>query len=430
MIKISKMLLYILVFCLVLLPEEFGFKFDKLPDISVLRAILLLLSIALLFGYFADRRFSEDLEHCLRNHRLLFLILFIFFGWKILASLLSPYGLGSVGTAIRDVFYFLVPFFIAICCLHYQRAIAPLAQLIGISAAICLVIGLIEYVNGFRLYAVLTSSDSAWNIFDLEKTEFVGVLATFPHPLAMGAFMAIAMAFGMLLYSDQNGKRKYQGMMIMIVALVGIFISTSRGAQAGIFAGLVFSYVLKLGVVYRRVNSRQKLLAMILFGPLSLVFFGVILFAAGSTLVVGGDERQLSSALYRIVQVEMSVVPILARPMLGYGVGNAAEALGMKNLSVDNYYLTTALDTGLVGLSLFLLMLAVFLYRAIRLYLLYRDPSYKMLAVLLVVQYTQLLVLSLKQGLPLLYLSLALVLLAEKDALKRFHPVVAGKVIK
>ena len=90
MIKISKMLLYILVFCLVLLPEEFGFKFDKLPDISVLRAILLLLSIALLFGYFADRRFSEDLEHCLRNHRLLFLILFIFFGWKILASLLSP----------------------------------------------------------------------------------------------------------------------------------------------------------------------------------------------------------------------------------------------------------------------------------------------------------------------------------------------------
>ena len=427
MIKTSKTLLYILVFLLALLPDELALRSDKLPDISALRLILFLLSIFFLVGYLYDRRFNDSVDYFVKNNRLLFFIFFAFFGWRILVSLLSPYGSGSVGTAIRDIFYFAVPFFLCMSCLHYQRAVVSLAQLVGVSAVICLTIGLIEYITGFRLYAAMTPADSSWNIIDDVKGRYVGILATFPHPLAMGAFMALVMSFGFLLYSHQNGNRRYQAMLVMSVGLVGILISTSRGALGAIVTGVVFNCFILFSALYGRVNGRQKLLAAGLFGPAAIFIIGAILFAVAFALVVGAGAEQYSSAAARVLQLQMAVDPILNRPLYGYGVGSAAEALGMKSLSVDNYYLTVALESGGVGLLLFLVIQGVFLYRATRLYFRHKYSSYRLLAVLLVVQYTQLLVVSLKQGLPFLYVSFALVLLAEKDALTRFYPRGSGK---
>jgi O-antigen ligase len=411
MIRFLRVILFAFVFCLALMPEEFGIKSKALPDISVIRGLLLILTLALVAGLLAGRKIPATLKAALGHYRVPMMMLGLFFAWRIMTSLLSPGGAGTVATAIRDTLYFVVPFLVALICLRDRRDIHYLALMVGISASISALIGLVEYISGFRLYGMLTGPESAWHLFEVYRNgDFAGVLGTFPHPLAFGSYMVAGFYFGLLLYIDRKSPYRVHSVVIMVMCLIGVLISTSRGAQASLVAGMGFAGLLKMLAIYRRVQAGQRPVALMMIVAPTVFFIGIGLATVGYTLAQGGSEKQLGSSMMRVVQLEMSVVPILKRPVLGYGVGKSAETLGMKAQTVDDYYLTIALESGLVGVLLFIAMLASYMLYVSRAYLRYKQSILLILSMFLVAEATQLLVLSLKQALPLLYVGLAMVL--------------------
>jgi len=410
-----RFLLLLFVFCLPLLPEEVGFRSASLPDMSVIRAILFILTFSLILGLFLERKLMGDLWRYVREYTLPIALLSIFFAWRIFSSLLSPAGAATVITAVRDTLYFVIPFIAALVSLRGKRDVVLLATVIAISAALSALLGVVEYGTGSSLFAEMTDADSIWNTFNA-GSEFKGVMSTFPHPLAFGSYLAAAIIISSLLLVGSNPiGLKLFAIASIGICLAGIFVSTSRGALASLVVGIAWATLFYAYKIYRRVRRSQQVFAFM--GVVLPVFLGLLVAVAilGFALIKGSNAKQAGSSMMRVLQVQLSIPLMTERPLLGYGVGKAAETLDMKAETVDIYYLTVALECGLVGLFIFLIMMLNFVQRSARAFVQNRQPFFMILSMFFVAESTQLLVLSLKQALPMLYIGFAVLLVLEKQ---------------
>ena len=115
----------------------------------------------------------------------------------------------------------------------------------------------------------------------------------------------------------------------------------------------------------------------------------------------------------RLIQIARSAQFLLARPLLGYGVGNAATVLGFGRDenglgTIDNYYLTVALETGFSGLLVFLLIAGWFVVGFFR-----SERRWRSLYFTLIVVFVNLLTLSVVELHPLIYMLFALLLVLD-----------------
>jgi O-antigen ligase len=78
-------------------------------------------------------------------------------------------------------------------------------------------------------------------------------------------------------------------------------------------------------------------------------------------MVAGTSAAEEGSTLARMVMFEQGGSLVFDQPLLGYGPGRAAVTLGFlpgfSVLTIDSYYLTVALESGLPGLLLFITLL-------------------------------------------------------------------------
>jgi len=417
MIKLARFFLFAFLFCLPLLPEDFGFKSKALPDMSIIRAILIMLIFSLLLGLLADRTLATKAKRIMREYAVPIGIVALFFAWRIGCSLFSPAGAGTVLTAIRDMIYYFIPFLAALIVVRGTRDIKFMVLLLIIAACLTSFIGLFEWFSGHRLYADLTNVDSAWNTKpSIDSNEYQGVLSSFPNALAFGAFLVAPLLLASAVFYERNPVViKLMALLAIVICLMGIIASTSRGALASLVVALAFGVFLYISRAYKRINAVQKPIAafLIVLPIMFVVSMGVG--AAAYGLVKGGNEKQFSSSMMRLVQLEKSEPIMELRPILGYGVGEAAESLGMIAATVDNYYLTVALESGFLGLLFFIFLIGYFLIRAMKAYLIYRHPYLLVMTMFLAAEITQLLVISLKQSIPLLYIGFAMLLIIQRE---------------
>jgi O-antigen ligase len=121
--------------------------------------------------------------------------------------------------------------------------------------------------------------------------------------------------------------------------------------------------------IRRRLRHRNDLMppAIILAYP------AIVLFTLAASFVIkkikyavwGGGET-LDSNAARIEQYSSGIPKILSHPW-GYGIGRAAEVLGYREpsgmLTIDTYYLSTALEYGIIGFLLFFGFFIVITYK-------------------------------------------------------------------
>lgn len=409
MSAIVRTLLLAYVFFLPLLPEAFGFKSQSLPDISFVRAIVFLLMFGLIAGLILDRKLKSQAIESFKEFRVPVLAVTLYFSWLFIASILSPSGVGTIAGAIRDAMYFATPFFAALVCLRSLKDIKIIAMVVAVSAMISGGIGIIEATSGFSLYGELTTADSPWNTLNEEK----GSLGTFPHPLAFGSFLAGGLILATILLIGSTGSA-IVGLMAMVVALAGIVASTSRGALAGLIAAFALMCILYAVAIYRRVRRAQKIIAMNLIVLPILIIMVVGVSYAGMKLIKGSSAKQAGSSAMRVLQVQLAIPKVIERPIVGYGVGKAAETLGMIAETVDIYYLTVVLESGVVGLLIFIGLLVYFLSRSVGAFLETRHKPFLIISMFFAAEGTQLLVLSLKQAIPLLFVGFALLLVMQR----------------
>ncbi len=271
----------------------------------------------------------------------------------------------TVTDTLRQMFYgftdIFLPYFVA------SRAIKNLVQMKTVlyafvtSAIIIALIAIFESGKQWLLYnplgIALGTGDSIGNY--LGRSGGLRAIASLGHPIVLGYFMTIAIGF--YLYLSTTIQDKSIKKMGAIILGLGLLAPLSRGPWVGAF--VMFIVYLALGP-----KPIQKLGTLFIVGIFCLPILAIL--PGGEKIMnlipfVGQTEK--GNIDYREQLFENAMIVI--KRNLFFGSTNylqTPEMQAMKQgegiIDVVNTYLSIALDTGLIGLSLFIgIFLAVLL---------------------------------------------------------------------
>jgi O-antigen ligase len=203
---------------------------------------------------------------------------------------------------------------------------------------------------------------------------FVGLTA---NATVAGWLAAMVLPLGYELALSSQGRRRAGAILGCLTLVAGIVASGTRGATISLVVGLVAFHLLR---------SRRHRVLVVVLGALVVVVLSLASGLAGGLFVTGGGtepstvsdregsvtgggtepstvfdrgDSDVSSGRFEIWQIalqEWSDQPIAGT---GFGDSSGIQAeTGIPTMSAHNAYLTTLVETGLIGLVLLLALLA------------------------------------------------------------------------
>jgi O-antigen ligase len=281
-------------------------------------------------------------------------------GFFALNAISVPIAEGSKFAGIeffRQVIIWLLPF---CACATYVRRWADFKRILAalaVGAAIVGAIAVAEFATSTLLAAKLSPfimADTEWLRIAQEVKSRDGVFraqATHTHPISLGEYLSFGAPLALAFAIAARRRRRLIWGAVLLIILCGVAATNSRGAifslavSLGLTGGL-FAFQLMRKVHLFRVRPLVGLgsLFLILGSP-------VILVAAHQTVTGAAGASAARSSQGRIDQIKLAWPKIIKRPVGGHGTGRSARIVGYygRALSLDNYYLSLAVDLGFPG---------------------------------------------------------------------------------
>jgi len=286
-------------------------------------------------------------------------------GFFVLNAISVPIAEGT-RFAGQEFFRQIVIWFLPFCAyVTYVRKFSEFKTIVAaltISAAIAAAIAIIELGTGTLLATKLApfiSADAEWLRIAQELKNRDGVFraqSTHTHPLSLGEYLGMCAPLALAFAVAARKAKRALWLAILIIILCGLAATNSRGALFAIIAGLgLTGGVIIIGML--RDKRLYRFRPVIGLASLFLIAASPVL-VAGAHQVISGDSGTSAarSSQGRIDQIKMAWPKIVKRPIGGYGTGRAARIIGYwgRTLSVDNYYLSLAVELGFPGPVCFL----------------------------------------------------------------------------
>lgn len=208
----------------------------------------------------------------------------------------------------------------------------------------------------------LTSIDYYWQQSS-KPGSVLRAAGTFHHANVLGGFLVFSLFMTVFLY-EKSTRKKLIG-AALILQILTLFTTYSRSGLFAFLGGLLIWAFLHLWQEKKIVCAARPLFvgaaaALLLFFPQIFHRGGVVSYNAQSA---GSDEMR--SQLHNV-----AALMIHDHPWFGVGFNNYllafakyAEKFHVDSVAVHNIYLLIAVETGLVGLAVFLLFCAAVLLR-------------------------------------------------------------------
>lgn len=275
--------------------------------------------------------------------------------YLFLVALLHLRGTTLTDT-FRQTFYLFIdvflPYYVASRGLRQLQDFRDTLLAFTLAAMVLALIGLFEYARHWLLYrALLGALDIDWGLMGyLGRGGSLRAAATTGQAIALGYVLAVAIGFYLFLQASTTSHlQRWLGSLLLTA---GLFASLSRGPWIG--AAVILTSFIASG---RQAFKRLFLLA--LAGLLSLPLLLII--PGGQKLLdllpfIGSVEKE--NITYRERLIDNSLIVIERNPWLGsvdYRRTPEMQSMiqGEGIVDVVNTYLGVALETGLVGLTLF-----------------------------------------------------------------------------
>lgn len=277
-----------------------------------------------------------------------------------LNALSVPLAEGS-SLALQAFFRQIIILFLPFCIFAtYVRRIADFKNILialVVGATLAALIATAELASGTLLAAKLAPfimTDAQWLQITQEIKSRDGVFraqSTHTHPISLGEYLGFCapLAIGLALAARNKMRALWIGAFLIVMS--GLLATNSRGAVIAIIAGMGLTGVIMLWRFLRsealfRFRPAIGLLALSLIAASPVVAIGAYKFINGEA---GTSAARSSQG--RIEQIEMAWPKIVKRPVLGYGAGRSARIVGYygRALSLDNYYLSLAVELGFPG---------------------------------------------------------------------------------
>ncbi|MEL7490562.1 MAG: O-antigen ligase family protein [Pseudomonadota bacterium] len=376
--KLVMPLLYASVFLMPIWPVYIHLKLGPAPIITPPRLFLYALSAIWMIDMVSSPlRRAQFISGLKRGGAVSFFVL-AFFAMSILSAPMAEGRSLAVQELFRQLIIWLVPFCIAVTYVRRPREFRRVLLLLAAAAIINAVIAVTEKATG-RLLASVLSPFITGNAEWLQMTQMQkirdGVFraqGTHTHPLSVGEFIALMTPFA-VVYAMRTKSFMTRWMWAAAAGalILGALATSSRGA---LVATIVSLGAMAVMLVYRYLTSANTARFKPLVGfALLIAITTAPITLTGAKKYIGGEGGASASrsSQARLDQIEMAWPKILKRPVTGYGSGRSARILGYygRALSIDNYYLSTALDLGFPGPIIFgglMIALALSAFRRMR----------------------------------------------------------------
>jgi hypothetical protein len=197
---------------------------------------------------------------------------------------------------------------------------------------------------------------------------FGRVAGPYGHAILMGGIVAIALLLQAWLSRSRQwepGFRWLPGLpiskpvILLYGLLMGSIMTGSRGPWLGVICGFALA---SIGTAHP--PARRLLLVIVL-----LAVMGIAGYFIGKDYIAGahlasGSNPEAESAAYRALLIDQYEDVALQRSVWGWGRATWPKLGGMT--SIDNHYLFMALEEGMIGAGIFVLMLLTCAARLLR----------------------------------------------------------------
>jgi O-antigen ligase len=197
---------------------------------------------------------------------------------------------------------------------------------------------------------------------------YLRVTAFFPDPHTLSLYLGLALPS---VFVWQHIKKTLLARVALALVVAAILLTFSRGAYAALLVTSVVALGILLAKNYRQYGS-YCLIGM-------LVLSGVVFATPVGPRILSSTSSEDGSRTERLRLLQEAIEHSLERPLLGVGVGNypllvKPDAREREPIYVHNLYLDIVVETGFVGLLLFLSFVGSSLWRGFREWQRNQDP--------------------------------------------------------
>ena len=349
-------------------PGYVTFKYGAAPGMNPTRLAYWCLVMLWFFWFTASPKLRQHLFAQLGGFKGYHGLLVVFVVWQLLASAVSSSPFASSYYLVKLLFGGYLFYLVVLGVMRDAEDVERAVTWVVIAAALVSLIGMLEGFRKANLFAGLFPTDPEqletlqWIILDKTRSGAYRVASTFSHPLAFAEYLTMCLPLAAyLVLNGQTRWRKVLGLGALPLMLVALYLSRTRSA---LVVAAIVAVTLMLIVGVRATAQRRNFLHAVI-GTCLMV--GVLLAMVGgggllTELTLGRDAAERGSTYARVDMMARGSTLVALEPLAGYGPGRAAITLGAQpghvNISIDNYYLSMALESGLPGLLLFFFTLA------------------------------------------------------------------------
>ena len=246
--------------------------------------------------------------------------------------------LGTNFEGFRAVFQYMLVFFVAFYLNDRPENTKSLLSL-------AVVIGTLIALYGIYQWIVKVPMPGDWvDTTESVRTRAFSILGS---PNALGSHMAMVASIALgLLMQEENRRKQLLWLGAFGIMVVCLVFTGSRGAWLA-FAGAIGI----IGIIY----DRRILMAGIIFAAAAVIFVPAV--SHRVTYLFTPEYMTKSASSGRISRWFEAYDQMRNSPIFGAGLGHFGGAVAKRHYNtiyVDNYYMKTLAEMGLLGLSLFL----------------------------------------------------------------------------
>lgn len=351
------------IFALSVWPDYLAFEFGQLPWITAVRLLAIPLCLLFLVSLSQSKSYRGELLVRLNSSPWVWRLLLVYFLIAFVTLGISNKPVESVNKFIIAIYAWGAIFLIAVQTFAQPGRVRHFALLLWAGLLITCLIGFWEHRIGRVPWAghipsfLKIEDEVVARVLSGSARAAVGehrVQAKFTTPLSLAEFLALVTPF--IVHFVARGRNIIErGAALLTLPLI-LFVITKTDSRLGLigFLLVVFGYVFFAAVRYWRTSRTSLFAPFIVAGyPVMMVILLIASFFITRlrNMIWGGGAYQASNDA-RQAQLAHGI-DILMRQPFGHGIGRAAETLGYANaagtVTIDNYYLSIALEAGVIG---------------------------------------------------------------------------------
>lgn len=335
--------------------------------LSMERAQLIILSIILFYRLlFVNNEFKRIIKKVdLCNYILILPVMFI--AWKIIVSFINVgFELTIVSGLVNDFLLIVMLVLITLAAIDRVNDLLTISKILFVGLFINFLAGIVEYQLGHNLFQELeisyrTFKDNVDNVTRYKYGEF-RMQAFFSAPLLLAFFSVLSFPFIIRLNNLEN-KVIFKSALIFIP--LTIFLTKSRSSLLLLIFLFGYWFYKKNEIQVKQKALKNTTIAVIGIGLLTIVYhlrfeiFGYVnLILVGQNISILDDK----SVLERIDQFNVFRNVDTSVFFMGLGRIRYLPAVTDAINNLDNYFIRTFLEAGIVGLGI----LSYYLYMVYR----------------------------------------------------------------